>query len=66
VTATAVLRVEVTTPTGRRFVTAASLLAASCVYAEAAGYRLREVWGIPMPDGFHYLTCDNEPQVVPS
>jgi len=58
VTAGPVRRVEVTCPTGRRFVTVASLLAASCVYAEQDGYRLRVVFGVDMPDGFHYLTWD--------
>ncbi len=58
---TAVKRVEVTAPSGHRFVRASTLAAAMAVYRD--GYRLREVWGIQMADGFHYLplplTCEN-------
>ncbi len=50
---TAVKRIEVTAPSGHRFVAACTLVAAMAVYR--GGYRLRVVWGIPMPDGFHYL-----------
>lgn len=48
-----VRRVEVTRPDGHRFISRASLLACRCVYRH--GYRLRVVFGVDMPDGFHYL-----------
>ncbi len=57
------LRTEVVeVATGHRFVCAATLVATLAVYR--VGYRLREVWGFALPDGFHYLaydvpTCDN-------
>ncbi len=62
-TVVAVPRVEVTEiATGHRFVRASTLAAAMCVYRH--GYRLRVVWGIPMRDGFHYLTCEDSPTAV--
>lgn len=59
-TRTAVCRVLVTrVADDHRFVRASTLAAALAVYGD--GYRLREVWGIALADGFHYLSDGEVP-----
>lgn len=58
-TGTPVRRVEVTRPDGSRFISHSTLLAARCVFTQHDGYRLREVLGVDLREGFaihSYLT----------